>query len=70
MCQGIFYVLCLCCFHIHTGLMMSGFSQASFVLGDQAYLEQAKKVATFVKKHLYNSERGTLMRNAYRDRNG
>ena len=55
---------------ISAGLMISGFSQASQVLGDKAYLERAIQCAQFVKKHLYNSDSGTLFRNAYRNVNG
>ena len=56
--------------YVLVGLMISGFSRASVVLGDVDYLEKAKKAAHFVKRCLYNSDSGTLIRNAYRDTNG
>lgn len=59
-----------CCYFVVAGLMISGFSRASVVLGDSSCLERAKKAAQFVKQHLYNKESGTLVRNAYRDANG
>lgn len=52
------------------GLMISGFSRAASVLKDHSCLESAVKAAQFVKRHLYNSDTGTLVRNAYRDTNG
>lgn len=52
------------------GLMISGLSRASSVLGNKMYLERAEKAARFLKQHLYDQEKGTLIRNAYRDANG
>ena len=55
---------------ISAGLMISGFAHAHQVLGDPAYLERATAAAQFVRTHLYNPEKGVLIRNAYRDNNG
>lgn len=56
------------CFY--SGLMISGFARASAVLKNQSYLSSAVKAAEFVKRNLYDSETGTLVRNAYRDSHG
>lgn len=58
------------CDWFFSGLMISGFARASAVLKDCSYLQSAVKAAQFVKRYLYNSESGTLVRNAYRDSNG
>lgn len=50
--------------------MISGFARASIVLEDKTYLDKAKGAALFLKQYLYNSEKGTLIRNAYRDTDG
>ena len=50
--------------------MISGLAQAYTVTKDCAYLEAAKKAATFVKSALYDGQKGTLLRNAYRDDKG
>ena len=50
--------------------MISGLAQAYTVTKDCAYLEAAKKAATFVKSALYDGHKGTLLRNAYRDDKG
>ena len=49
---------------------MSGFARASVVLKQVDYLEKAEKIAFFIKCQLYDDEKGTLIRNAYRDSNG
>jgi uncharacterized protein YyaL (SSP411 family) len=48
------------------GLMISAFAKGAAVLGDGRYLEAARRAADFVLAHLYDSERGTLLRR-YRD---
>ena len=58
------------CLYMYVGLMISGFARGFMVLGDEGYLEKARKAALFVKQRLYNKESGTLIRNAYRDANG
>ena len=50
--------------------MISGFSHAFKVLGEVTYLEAAKRAAAFVKCVLYDGDKGTLLRNAYRDSKG
>lgn len=50
--------------------MISGYARAFQALGDKNYLEKAIRAAEFLKNHLYNSESGTLSRNAYRDIKG
>ena len=52
------------------GLMISGFARAAQILDDPAYLERAVRAAQFIQSHLYNSEKGVLMRNGYRDDSG
>ncbi len=44
------------------GLMISAFARAHQVLGDDKYLEAAKKATAFVKRHLYEPKSGTLLR--------
>ena len=44
------------------GLMISGFARAYRVLGDQAYLEAARRAAEFIRENLYLPEDGTLRR--------
>lgn len=53
-----------------TGLMITGFAKASQALGDDAYLKRAVRTASFIKGHLYNAEKGVLIRNGYRDTDG
>ena len=43
---------------------------AAQALGDTTYLERAVKAAAFIKGHLYNPEKGVLVRNGYRDKDG
>ena len=44
------------------GLMISAFARAHQVLGEAEYLEQARRAADFILKHLYQQETGRLLR--------
>ena len=48
------------------GLMISGFARAAQVLDEPKYVAAAEKAASFLRSHLYNAERKTLVRN-YRE---
>ena len=47
--------------------MISGLCHAYQSLGDSSYLVRATEAARFVESHLYKSDSGVLIRNAYRD---
>ncbi|XP_060521819.1 spermatogenesis-associated protein 20 [Cylas formicarius] len=49
------------------GLMVSGFAKAGFVLKNQSYIDRAIRAADFVRRFLYDEERGTLLRCCYGD---
>ncbi len=44
------------------GLMISAFARAHQVLGEAAYLAQARRAADFILEHLYRKETGRLLR--------
>ena len=44
------------------GLMISGFARAAQILGEPAYLTQARQAADFIRKFLYRESDGTLLR--------
>ena len=48
------------------GLMISAFARAAQVLGEANYLSSARKAATFLRSHLFDAEKKTLVRN-YRE---
>ncbi|XP_034049899.1 spermatogenesis-associated protein 20 [Thalassophryne amazonica] len=48
------------------GLMLSAFARVGAVLGGEAFLERALQAARFLKAHLWDSERGTVLRSCYR----
>jgi uncharacterized protein YyaL (SSP411 family) len=48
------------------GLMISAFARAYQVLGDDAFLDSARRAAEFVRTRLYQPESGTLLR-SYRE---
>ena len=48
------------------GLMISGFARAAQVFDDPKYVAAAEKAARFLRTHLYNADRKTLVRN-YRE---
>jgi uncharacterized protein YyaL (SSP411 family) len=48
------------------GLMISAFAKAYQILGDSSYLEAANRAADCMKKNLYNSKQGVLLR-SWRD---
>ena len=56
--------------NVPTGLMITAFSKAAQALGDASYLVHAVRAASFIKGHLYSAEKGVLVRNGYRDKNG
>ncbi|KAM4623410.1 spermatogenesis-associated protein 20 isoform 2-T2 [Polymixia lowei] len=48
------------------GLMLSGYARVGAVLGDKALLERAVQAANFLKEHLWDAERQTIIRSCYR----
>ncbi|CAL8304566.1 unnamed protein product [Lota lota] len=48
------------------GLMLSGFACVGAVLGDEALLQRATLAAHFLKEHLWDAERQTMLRSCYR----
>ena len=50
--------------------MVSGFARAGQVLQAPEFTERALKAATFVRRHLYDSSTGCLLRSCYRDKDG
>ena len=44
------------------GLMISAFARAGQILGDSVYVDDAKRTADFVRKHLFDTKKGTLLR--------
>ena len=49
------------------GLAISGLCEAGDSVGDQTYIQDAVKAAEFIQKHLYDEERGVLLRSVYTD---
>lgn len=47
------------------GLMLSGFARGSQALNDPALSQRAVKAAGFLKKYLFLTEPGTLLRSCY-----
>ena len=52
------------------GLMISGFACAARALDKEEYTKQALEAAAFVHSRLFNADKGTLLRSAYRDERG
>ncbi|XP_071796859.1 spermatogenesis-associated protein 20-like [Asterias amurensis] len=52
------------------GLMISGFARGGQVLGDASYTARGIQAATFIKEHLYNDQKGCLIRSCYTDKQG
>ncbi|XP_040071378.1 spermatogenesis-associated protein 20 isoform X4 [Ixodes scapularis] len=52
------------------GLMVSGFATAAKVLGDRRYAERALQAVAFLGQHLYDEDRKSLLRSAYRGEGG
>ncbi|XP_056152913.1 spermatogenesis-associated protein 20 [Lampris incognitus] len=48
------------------GLMLSGYARVGAVLGDKALLERAVQAANFLKEHLWDAERQSILRSCYR----
>ncbi|XP_074475271.1 spermatogenesis-associated protein 20 isoform X1 [Sebastes fasciatus] len=48
------------------GLMLSAYAGVGAVLGDKALLERAVQAANFLKEHLWDAERQTILRSCYR----
>lgn len=48
------------------GLMISGFAHAGAVLQEKSYIERATHAACFLRKHLFHSASGRLLRSCYR----
>ncbi|KAM7371186.1 hypothetical protein PAMP_010677 [Pampus punctatissimus] len=48
------------------GLMLSAYARVGAVLGDKALLERAVQAGHFLKKHLWDAERQTILRSCYR----
>ncbi|XP_041670787.1 spermatogenesis-associated protein 20 [Cheilinus undulatus] len=48
------------------GLMLSAYARVGAVLGDKALLERAKEAGSFLKEHLWDAERQTILRSCYR----
>ncbi|XP_075725732.1 spermatogenesis-associated protein 20 isoform X2 [Rhipicephalus microplus] len=52
------------------GLMISGLAIAARTLNQPVYLDRALKCVEFIKKHLYNPKKKTLIHSAYRGEDG
>ena len=50
--------------------MISGLARAAQVLGEDIYEKRARKAAEFVKKYLFDSKSGQLLRSCYRGDDG
>ena len=50
--------------------MIGAFAKAGCVLKDDVYLKRAVKAAAFVKKYLWNEEKGKLTRSCYKGDDG
>ncbi|XP_061611867.1 spermatogenesis-associated protein 20 isoform X2 [Phyllopteryx taeniolatus] len=48
------------------GLMLSAYARVGAVLGDKALLERAVQASHFLKEHLWDTERQTVLRSCYR----
>ncbi|XP_034426695.1 spermatogenesis-associated protein 20 [Hippoglossus hippoglossus] len=48
------------------GLMLSAYARVGAVLGDKALLERAAQAGYFLKDHLWDAERQTILRTCYR----
>eukprot|EP00064_Thunnus_orientalis_P007385 superscaffoldBa00000817_g7405 len=48
------------------GLMLSAYARVGAVLGDKALLERAEQAGNFLKQHLWDAERQTILRSCYR----
>uniref|UniRef100_UPI0037E8234C spermatogenesis-associated protein 20 isoform X3 n=1 Tax=Semicossyphus pulcher TaxID=241346 RepID=UPI0037E8234C len=48
------------------GLMLSAYARVGAVLGDKALLERAMEAGNFLKDHLWDAERQTILRSCYR----
>uniref|UniRef100_A0A3Q3IEE7 Spermatogenesis-associated protein 20-like TRX domain-containing protein n=1 Tax=Monopterus albus TaxID=43700 RepID=A0A3Q3IEE7_MONAL len=48
------------------GLMLSAYARVGAVLGDKALLERAVQAGKFLKEHLWDAERQTILRSCYR----
>ncbi|XP_031699965.1 spermatogenesis-associated protein 20 [Anarrhichthys ocellatus] len=48
------------------GLMLSAYAGVGAVLGDKALLERAVRAGNFLKEHLWDAERQTVLRSCYR----
>ncbi|CAJ1081174.1 spermatogenesis-associated protein 20 [Xyrichtys novacula] len=48
------------------GLMLSAYARVGAVLGDKALLERGVKAVNFLKEHLWDAERQTILRSCYR----
>uniref|UniRef100_A0A8C3AY62 Spermatosis associated 20 n=1 Tax=Cyclopterus lumpus TaxID=8103 RepID=A0A8C3AY62_CYCLU len=49
-----------------SGLMLSAYASVGAVLGDKALLERAVQAGNFLKEHLWDAERQTMLRSCYR----
>lgn len=50
--------------------MISGFACAARALDKEEYTKQALEAASFVQSALFNADKETLLRSAYRDETG
>uniref|UniRef100_A0A3Q1CQE9 Spermatogenesis-associated protein 20-like TRX domain-containing protein n=1 Tax=Amphiprion ocellaris TaxID=80972 RepID=A0A3Q1CQE9_AMPOC len=48
------------------GLMLSAYARVGAVVGDKALLERAVQAGNFLKEHLWDAERQTILRSCYR----
>ncbi|KAK7918561.1 hypothetical protein WMY93_009845 [Mugilogobius chulae] len=48
------------------GLMLSAYARVGSVLGDKDLLERAEQAGNFLKEHLWDPERQTMLRSCYR----
>ncbi|XP_068438650.1 spermatogenesis-associated protein 20 isoform X2 [Clinocottus analis] len=49
-----------------SGLMLSAYAAVGAVLGDEASLERAVQAGNFLKEHLWDADRQTILRSCYR----
>lgn len=53
-------------YFLSSGLMLSAYARVGAVLGDQALLERALQAGNFLREHLWDAERQSILRSCYR----
>lgn len=51
---------------LYAGLMISGFARAGAAVRNVKYVELATDAAKFVERHLFDKDKGVLLRSCYR----